>query len=181
MAGTKLKINVKAGKDFMYFFDETGVYNRVENELGWGLPNTRISDVLTAEFKVYLPKSETFASVNVFPSLPNTKCVGYEIIPSDIGLTSFVPGVYKFEYLITTTTGVVLTASMWFFYYQPLECCISNKKLKTSLGDVESPLVKEVLDLELLLEDSIWASCNGQLIKSQEISDLIWTKCNCCC
>lgn len=181
MAETKLSLGVKAEKDFMYFFDETGKYNSQNNKTGWGLPNNRIADVTIAVIRVFLPKSETYIAVNVFPSLPNTDNVGFEIIPSDIGLDSFPPGVYKFQYVITMTDSTVLIRTIYFFYYQPLECCINKKVSKLNLTDVDSVSAEKAYELQLLLENAIWALCSGQLEKSQEISDYIWSQCGCCC
>lgn len=181
MAETKLILSVKAEKDFMYLFDETGKYNGQSNKFGWELPNNRIADVATAVVRVFLPKSEAYTVVNVFPSLPNTDDVGYEMIPSDIGLDSFPPGVYKFQYIITMADETVLIKTMYHFYYQPLECCISKKVSKLSLTDVSSELAGKAYELELLLQNAIWASCYGNLDESQEISDYIWSQCGCCC
>lgn len=180
MAETKLKIKVDARKDKIYLFDKTGSYSS-SNKDGWGLPNTLISDVQTAVARVFLPKSEEYVSINVMPSLPNTNGVGFEIIPSDLSIDSFPPGVYKIQYYITLVNGSILSQIAYLFYYSPLECCVSKKKLATDLDDVSSEKVKEVLELELLLENAIWAACSGDRNKAQEISDFIWTKCNCCC
>ena len=180
MAETKLVLKVDAGKDEFYVFDKTGAYSS-QNTEGWGLPNTAISDVISAEVKVLLPKSDTYLSVNVFPALPNSSGIGYEIIPSDLGLELFPPGVYTFEYVANLSDGSSLTTKFLFYNYLPLECCISKKKEALCLTDVSSEKALKVVELEMLLENSIWAACSGDNSSAEEISDLIWTACNCCC
>jgi hypothetical protein len=181
MAETKLGISIKAEKDFFYIFDSTGVYNLSENEFGWGLPNNLIANVTAAIVRVFLPESETYTDVSVFRSLPNTNNIGFEIAPSDLGLDKLVPGVYKFQYIVTMSDATILIRTKRFFHYQPLECCISKKKLKTDLMDATSDLSQKVLELEVLLENAIWASCEGDMTKAQEISNYIWSQCGCCC
>ena len=180
MADTKLKLSVDAGKDVLYVFDKTGAYSS-QNTAGWGLPNDLISDVSTAVVRVFQPLSDTYLTVNVFPSLPNSTNVGFEIIPSDLGLTSFLPGIYKFQYYIVFSSGKIASQTKYFFYHTPLSCCIGSKKSKLSLSDASSKESLEVLELETLLENAIWASCSGDIATTQEISDYILTKCSCCC
>ena len=180
MAETKLVLKVDATKDEIFVFDKTGVYSS-QNTGGWGLPNNVISDVSTAVVRVYLPKSSTYISVNVASVLPNTTGVGFQIVPSDLSLSSFPPGIYKLQYYITMNDGTILSQIVYYFHYQSLECCISKKKKKTSLDDATSQLSLEVLELETLLENAIWAACSGDRNSAEEIADYIWTKCNCCC
>lgn len=181
MANAILKINVEAGKDFFHFYDLTGSYDKKKNKGGWGSPNTKVSDVKSAKVRVYLPKSETFIEVNVLPNLPNTNCIGFEIIPDDLGLDSFDPGVYRFEYITELYNGWTLAESCYIFFWQPLDCCISKKEMKTSLLDASSDLAKKVVELKILLKRAKDCACKGSMDCAQEISDYIWTNCGCCC
>lgn len=180
MADTVLRFNVEAGKDFFHVYDKTGSYGK-KNKAGWGSPNDKISDVTGAKVRIYLPGQDTFTEIDVFPSLPNADCIGVEIIPNDLTLDSFDPGVYKFEYIITLYNGLTLAESCYIFFYQPLECCISKKKMKTDPLDASSDLAKKVLELETLLKNARWCACSGKMDCAQEISDYIWTNCGCCC
>ena len=181
MADTVLKLNVEAGKNFFHVYDNTGKYDKKTNSKGWGSPNTLLSDVTGAKVRIYLPGNEDYLEVDVYPSLPNTDCVGFEIIPEDISLTDFPPGVYRFEYVITLSSGATLAQSCYIFFYQPLECCIAKKKNATDLNDASSDLAKKVIELEALLDNAKWCACSGKIDCAQEISDLIWANCGCCC
>lgn len=181
MADTVLKISVEAGKDFFHVYDNTGKYDKKTNSEGWGIPNSLISDVTEAVVRVYLPNSEEYSTVDVFPSLPNTTCVGFEIIPEDISLTEFPPGVYRFDYVVTLSNGTILSQNCYYFYDSPLKCCISKKKSNTNPNDASSDLAKLVIELETLLKNAQWCSCSGKIDCAQEISDYIWAKCGCCC
>lgn len=183
MSNTVLKFSVDAGKDFFHLHDQTGGKGK-KNKTGWGSsPNTPLSDVVSAIVKIYPPKSEgePIAIVDVYPYLPNKECIGYEVIPEDLGLESFDPGIWNFGLEVTLYNGVVLAEDCWIFYWQPLLCCIEKKKMKTSLLDASSPKAKKVLELEALLEKAKDCSCAGKRDCAQEISDYIWTNCGCCC
>ncbi len=180
MADTVVKFNVEAGKDFFYVYDNTGSYGK-KNKTGWGSPNDKISDVTSAKVRIYLPGEETYTEVDVLPNLPNTDCVGLEILPEDIGIEEFPPGVFKFEYVITLFNGLTLSQTCYIFFYQPLECCITKRKMQTNLNDASSDKAKNVLELEALLDNAKWCACSGKMDCAQEISDFIWTNCGCCC
>jgi hypothetical protein len=180
MADTVVKFNVEAGKDFFHVYDNTGSYGK-KNKTGWGSPNDKISDVSGAEVRIYLPGENTYTGVDVFPNLPNTDCVGLEIIPNDIGMGTFPPGVYRFEYVISLTNGLTLAESCYLFFDEPLKCCISKKRMATDLNDASSPEAKNVIELEALLRNAQWCACSGKMDCAQDISDYIWTNCGCCC
>lgn len=183
MADTVLKFNVEAGKDFFHVYDNTGSYGK-KNKTGWGVPNDKISEVTAAKVRIYLPKNkdtDTYSEVDVFPYIPNTDCVGFEIIPADIDLTEYPPGVYKFELIISLYNGLTLAQSCYIFFDQPLKCCIEKKKGATSLTDASSDESIKVLELEALLANANWCACSGNMDCAQNISDYIWTNCGCCC
>lgn len=181
MAETILNFNVEAGKDFFHVYDRTGKYDKKSNKGGWGNPNNKLSEVKEAKVRLYFPQEETFKEVDVFPYLPNTDCIGMEIIPEDFGMDLFDPGIYKFELLITLYSGVVLSDNCYIFFYQPLECCISKKKYKTNLNDASSEESKKVIELEALLDSAKYLACSGNMDGASEISDYIWINCGCCC
>jgi len=176
----KLNFNVEPGKDFFHVFDRTGKYGK-KNKCGWGKPNTKLEEVKGAILKIFLPGKETYSSVNVFPYIPNDSCVGYEILPSHLGLETFPPGVYNFSLEIELHTGVIIAEDCFIFYYEPLECCISKKRMQTNLTDVTSDKAKKVIELDNLLKNAKRCACSGKKDCAQEISDYIWTNCGCCC
>lgn len=177
---TQVKIKVEAESDYIYVFDKTGVYSS-QNQTGWGLPNTVISAVTSAVLDVYLPGTNSNpATVNVFPNLPNTNEVGYEISAETLNLESLPAGIYRIDYRLQATGGVVLSESVLFYHYRSLECCITAKKRKLSITDATSDKALEVLELETLLENSIWAACSGDYESATEISEYISAKCECC-
>lgn len=183
MADTILKFNVEAGKDFFHVYDNTGSYGK-KNKTGWGLPNDKISEVSEAKVRIYLPENidtDTYSEVDVYPYIPNTDCVGFEIIPTDISLTEYPPGVYKFELNILLQNGLTLSENCYVFFNQPLKCCIEKKKMGTDILDASSDESKKVLELEALLENANWCACKGDMACAQKISDYIWTNCGCSC
>jgi hypothetical protein len=172
MAEVNLKIKVEAGKDFFHFYDKTGSYDKHKNPHGWNGPNRNISTVTNAVVRVYLPNGqETYTEVVVFPNLPRVDCVGMEIIPADISL----------EYVITFQDGYMIAESIYFFHSEPLCCCIQKKRGRTSLFDASSDEAKKVIELEVLTDNAQWAACIGDMETAQKITDMVWTKCGCCC
>ena len=92
------------------------VYNASTNTGGWGAPNPVIGDATAATLEVFLPdpatglpKATSEATIDVFPTLPNTTGVLFNITNVDLGLvaTFVLPdGIYRFIYDVTTTGPV---------------------------------------------------------------------------
>lgn len=181
MADTTLKLNVEAGEGFFHLYDTTGAYVVVDNETGWGTPNTEIADVTAAVARVYLPNSDEYTEIDLYPSFPTVGVTGFEIIPEDLGLTEFPPGVYNIEYLTTLVGGSTLATNCYYFFYQPLACCIAKKKQLLPATDFSSEQAVAVLNFEALLNSAKNAACGGKKDCANEISDYLWTKCNCGC
>lgn len=179
---TVLKFGVEAGKDFFHLYDQTGKKGS-KNKTGWGSsPNTSLSEVKAAVVKIYPPKSVNYSTeVNVYPYIPNDECIGYELVPADLGLESFDPGIWKFVFEVLLHSGITLAEECWIFYYEPLKCCIEKKKANTSLLDASSDQALKVLELEELLCKARDCACKGNVDCAQKISDYIWTNCGCCC
>jgi hypothetical protein len=181
MAEVNLKVKVEAGKNFFHFYDKTGSYDKNKNPNGWNGPNNQISSVSNAVVRVYLPKQDNYTEVVVFPNLPRTDCVGMEIIPEDISLDSFPPGVYRFEYVITFQNGYEIAESKYLFHIEPLCCCVEKRRAKTDLKNPSSDLTKKYMEMAMLLDNVQYAACAGRMDEAQEICDSLWTKCGCCC
>jgi len=181
MADTILKLKVEAGKDFFHVYDKTGKYDKKKNKGGWGSPNYNVSEVTEARVKIFFPDNDIPSEVDVFPNLPNKDCIGFEIIPDDVGLDEFPPGVIRFELHVLLYNGVSLVDDCYIFYYQPLECCISKKAMNTDILDASSPEALKVIELQTLLKDAKRCACGGKMECAQEISEYIWINCNCCC
>lgn len=181
MPEVNLKIKVEAGKNFFHFFEKTGEYDSKNNIQGWNGPNSKLNLVERAVLRIFEPKKDTYSEVILSPNFPRVDCVGIEILPQDISLNSFNPGVYRFDYIVELYNGHKISESYLFFHIEPLCCCISKKKGKTSLLDASSENAKKVIEMEALLDNAQFAACAGNLDAAQEICDLIWTKCGCCC
>lgn len=173
-----VKFKVEADRDYLNIFDTTGVYSST-NQGGWGLPNTLLSAITSANVHVYFPGQTVPQSKSVSPVLPNTDNIGFQLEPSMFGQEKFAPGIYRIDLIYTTSTATIST-SVTFYHYRPLECCITNKKGKLSPMDATSEKAMEVLELEALLENSIWASCSGDIHTASEIAEYIEAKCKCC-
>ena len=182
MANTQLEISVEVSeKDAFHVFEATGSYDKKKNPKGWGGKNSNINHVTSSLISVLPPDSTSPLFVDVYPSFPTDKCIGYEIIPADMGLSTFYPGIYQFHYSLTLSNGYILETSCTFFHSEPLECCIAKKKAQTDLKDASSDLAKKVIELEALLINAKHAACLGNMDCVKKITDYIWTQCGCCC
>jgi len=175
---TVLQLNIISGENALYVFDVTGSYSSTNKE-GWGQPNTQISEIESAFLSIKEPDSDSFVEVDVFPTLPTTGKIGYEIDPSYFEREELLPGIYEIDYLANSATEN-LSQSCLFYYYYPLQCCIQEKRNALSLTDFSSDKAKEVYELEALLENAIWAACSGMIDQAKEINDLLRSKCKCC-
>lgn len=180
MANTQIKIKVESASNSFKLFDVTGSFSSL-NPNGWGLPNDVIASAQGAVLRITFPNTTApKPDISVFPDLPNVTNVGFEVVPTDLGLESFPPGIYKFEYRVVFADKTLSQVS-YVFHYEPLECCISKKKIKLSLTDASSDESRNVQEMEMLLENAIWAACSGDMDSAIEITELIWTRCGCCC
>jgi hypothetical protein len=173
-----LKFKVEADREYINVFDITEQYSS-SNIGGWGLPNTQISEVTGCQLRVYFPGENSFLVKDLFPILPNIDSVGKQLEASMFGKESFPAGIYRFD-MICNAGSIEISSSIQFYHYRPLECCISAKKSKVSITDVKSDKAVEVLELEALLENSIWAASVGDRKSVAEIVEYISIKCECC-
>ncbi len=178
MSGTFIKLKVESGKDFFHVYDRTGLFTK-KNTSGWG-GKYKLSDVSKSTLNVYFP-DKSMRLLDVLSVLPNSECKGLEVLPADLGVGSYPPGIYRFELVVTLFNGQILSASCYIFFFEPLECCIKKKKMKTDLNDASSETAKKVLELEALLKNAKWCACKGNMDCAQKIADYIWTNCGCCC
>lgn len=176
----ELNISVEENCDSIYFYDRTGKYDPKCNKTGWCAPNQEISEATEAEVHIYLPKAEEPIILDFFPDFPNMENEGYEILPEDLGLEKFPSGIWRFDYFVRVSSGL-LTASCQKLFTKDLECCINKKTVEVTPDNFDSKEVKESNEINLLFESAILNSCEGEVAKAQKIVDFLSIKCKCKC
>ena len=179
----EIKISVPSVKDKFKFSDVTGVYNVTTNPTGYGAPNIAVSDFNGCTIVVTFPDGVTTVSLNPFPTMPSSDPTDvFEITAEDLGVDSLVPGVYTFDYNLTSSLSEDgYTVSKKILYYWPVQCCISKKVKSMSFITSSKEEVCEVAYSERQLKAAIAAYCSGNIVEAQNIIDVLWEKCGCCC
>jgi hypothetical protein len=180
----QLQLDIKADQDFIYVFDATGEFKKKQNECGWGSPNLRVTDITKAEITVFIPCVTEPVVIDVYPSLPNDSCIGFEIAPADLGLQNIPSGVWKFEYRAFlrpgTETEEVFVVTCYQFFTAAIRCCIDSRKPDFDIVNIDSEANKKTIELEAVLEIAEWAACKGDLDSAQEMAKYLTLQCECC-
>jgi hypothetical protein len=119
----------KSNCSSLVFSDTTGQYDVKYNLYGYGTPNEDITGA-TALVNITLI-SGSIITINLidFPTTDKTK--EFYINGTDLGFTDgIIPdGIYKFEYIVTTSLGEVLTQNKSIALYCNSECCVKSMLL----------------------------------------------------
>ena len=178
-----LCFTANADKTAIYVVDRTGKFKKKQNEGGFGDPNLRLSDVTRAEMSVTLPDSAEPIIIDVYPSLPNDRGIGFEILAQDLGLEEIPSGVTRLEYSIFHNEGgeEIKTCVVCYAYFDSvIACCIDDLKKRTDGFDASSEANKKIAELETLFENANWSARHGNLEAAQRIAKLISLQCKCC-
>jgi len=180
----QLELDIVAGKSSIYVFDNTGKYKVKKNECGWGSPNFRVSDISRAEVTFYIPCVDDPVVIDVYPSMPNDQCIGFEVLAEDLGLEEITSGLWKVEYRAYYTPSdapeQTLSASVCKLLDDVVRCCIDSRKKNINVYDVSSEENKKTLELDHLLETARWAACKGDIDGAQKIMKYLNLQCDCC-
>lgn len=181
----ELKIGISSTIDEIRIKDLTGIYDLTTNPTGYGAPNEVTSDFNTATLIVTLPDG-TIVTLDPFGTFPTSDITTiYTITPLMLNLTSFEPGVYKFDYSIDFISGDLSTlyfsVSKKYFNASPLKCCLSKRMKRMNFSCSTDEQICEVALFKAKLEAAIAAACSGNYEETIIISDYLWDKCGCCC
>ncbi len=177
------KIKVEGDKSAFYVFDETGKISIPSNPTGWGLPNTQISDVLTAQFQAWAPRKDPSVDApltfDVHPYLPNDVNEGREVLAVDLGITDIESGVWNFKVVLTTATSTI-EAIYQCYFDDKIKCCIAQSKLKIEPCTLDSKCTRKAMELEVLADNASWAFCAGDNDTANDLAKYIQLQCECC-
>lgn len=123
----KLKIVQSTDCKSFYLNDITGLYNSVTNVGGYGDVNPDVADVTAASVDILLSDGTTL-TVNVYPTLPNTDGVLYQVLNTALGLASDA-AITDFITNIIYTVSVGVTDYTYTTYDAVLcnvTCCVNT-------------------------------------------------------
>ena len=179
----KLQLKVEEVKGAIHVFDRTGKYQKKCNEGGWGHPNLKVSDISKAEITVFPPESSEPIVIDVYPSLPNEKGIGFEILAEELGLKEIVSGVWKFEYKVTHAPDqegeIVICVYNYELLCGVISCCIDDRKSSLAC-DPSSEDSKKTTLMSSLLSSAKFLMCKGDMDEAQKIIKHLTLQCKCC-
>lgn len=178
--GLAPRINAQFGKSSLVVYDTTCSYDSCENETGYGVPNEKVSDAISATVEITVPGIATPVVVDVFPYLPNDTGVGYEIFYDDLNISSIPPGEWKIKYTVGFPNSISYIKECWFLNTCPIDCCLAERVKAIDIkcgGEYDA----ETFRLISLLEG---AKCNHSKCdyeKAHKMALYIYNTCNCGC
>ncbi len=175
-----IKLSVKSDKSSIFLFDDTGEFDSTCNSGGWGSPNLETNQVDTATVSILPPKATVPIVIDLKPTFPNTDCLGFEVLASDLGFTEIPSGVWSFTYNVTTPL-ISFDESFTLVSYidDNIACCIDNLLVDTDASNILSESNKNVVEMESLLENARWAAEKGDITGAQTIADYLTLQCKC--
>lgn len=171
----------------LYLYDTSGT-----GLTGWGNgSNPLITNTLTATVTITLPDNTTLAPINVYPTLPNTNDIYFEVTNVMLGLSAsdpIVDGVYFFSYTITGTDGTpyTYTYAQYKFLTPQVCCCVLKmsarvKPCKKGCKNEAKVAYSDAFDTLTLLQN---AASSGNMNEAAEFLLELQTICesnNCGC
>lgn len=176
----QLKIDVKEDGCSLYIFDTTGAYKTPCNKGGWGTPNQKVSDAISASVDVYSPKSTTPLTVDLTGIFPNTKNIGYEFVPEDFGTEKIESGIWKFKYSVVTASGTI-TGESSVLVSSDLESRIDPFICSLDVSDPESEDSRKSISMLNGILNMKRAYCCEKYDQAQRIAEFLYNQLNCNC
>lgn len=110
------------------FSENTGFYNSV-NTTGWGSPNQKLLDTVSATLAITNPGGTTYTldlyATTIFPS--SILYTTYDIPLASIGSpTSILDGEWKFVYTVIDDKANTATTTIYKYFYCNSECCVKQ-------------------------------------------------------
>lgn len=184
----RLKIQLREAKNSILITECTGKHSG-DNKGGWGIPNYDLSMVTKAQFEIYLPESTNPIILPVFPEFPvNVTDIAYEVLKSQLGLTTITSGTWKSGYRVFGTDAGGLAFEKYTetktVFIKDAECCVD--KLVASTANIPMNVFmkdekkKAAAELVVLLKDAGFAKDRGDFAAAQTILKFINAQCRCC-
>lgn len=180
----ELCLRVESDKDSIFVFDQTGVFDAIDNLTGWGTPNTEIADIDRATVAVTVPDNDTPFVIDVYPTLPNVTDIGFEILPDDLGLTELTSGIYKFEFCVfddDVQSDPIACVTNCELLTGVARCCVDKLMTAVDIDNLTHENTEKALDLQLLLIAAEKNACCGNVDKADRIIRYINAQCLCLC
>ncbi len=182
------KLCVESSKDSIFLFDVTGKYDAVTNTTGFGAPNKTVADIDRAVVKVIPPgvTEEDAIEIDVYPTLPNTDNIGWEILPehlTGLGYETIVDGKWEFIYTLYDDDDVPVSefsTRVCSLFYNHVQCCVDKMSAGLNVCDFESSENDEIIDAPILFERMVNAACCGKMDKALRIYNYLVALCECC-
>lgn len=169
----KLSVDWATNMKSLQLYDNSGT-----GTTGWGNgTNPTILGVSTATVTITLPDNTVLAPINVYPTLPNTNDIYFQVTNVMLGLGAadlITDGIYFFEYVVTGLDGLGAPYTATYAQYKfltPQGCCCLSKmaaKAKTCKSGCKDPArvaYSNASDTMALIND---AASSGLLVEAQE-------------
>ena len=178
----KPRINVEFGLTTLVVYDTTCKYDSCANVGGYGTPNELTSTATAATVEITIPDVATPVIIDVFPYLPNSTGVGFEIDLEDLGVTEIVPGEWKFKYSVSFSTDTTYEKECWFLNTCPIDKCLAGRVLKIDTDcSCSNDYDNETFRLINLLKGAKEIHCTGDYTKAHKVAISVYNTCNCDC
>lgn len=180
-----IKIDTCEESNSFLVFDKTGNYNG-DNKGGYGSPNYSADKIIESYIEVQGPSdTEIFPyKIAVTGSLPNKECLGYEILPIQIGQTNaeLESGKYKVKlthvFQLKSGGTKTLTGSTVNVFINNISCCI-NKLPKLNKDMWKDPKQKAIAELNLLFEGVVYDKDCGLYDQANTTIEYLKGQCKC--
>ena len=182
----KFKICESSNSSSIYFTDQTGSYDAVDNAAGWGAPNEETTDVITATLILKSPSGVLYPSVDMNAlGFPRTNTTAKNIKATDIdsGLSLFEDGFWTVTYTVTTLTGTYTQTQSFFFYSQSKkEVCSLISKMHIDDCSCSSEEVTQALQMNAYLTAIGYSVSLGDIASTLRIFEALKNliKCSIC-
>lgn len=178
--GLAPRINVEFGKTSLVVYDTTCKYDACANTTGHGAPNESISSAISATVEIAIPGITTPVIIDVYPYLPNSNGVGFEIDYVDLNINSIPPGEWNVKYTINYPGNISYTKGCWFLNTCPIDCCLAERVKKIDVkcgGEYDA----ETFRLISLLNGAIQNHCSCDYEKAHKLALYVYNRCECGC
>jgi len=178
----KLKATWSGNARSLFATDITGV----SPPGGWGVgSNPTIASVQTAQLIITRPDGTVLPAINVYPTLPNTDDISFEITTAMLGYGSgpIVDGAYNFNYTVTglfNSEPYTVNYNRSKFLYPAVCCCVEKMAAKVracakNCKDATKEAFSDAWDTLELLKDAVkcgnMTEANEFLLQLQTVCD----------
>jgi hypothetical protein len=182
--GLQIKISAESDCSSIFVYETTGSYQECCNDTGFGDPNLRDTDITSSKLIIKGPTMVSPVEIDMTGTFPNADGIGFEILPSDIGLTKIESGIYTIERVDTyeTSDGSIeeFRAKRYFLFYECVECCVNKGALSVNLGNIDTAQSVRATRAVTLFDQMKRSASNGQWQDADKIAEYLRNQCDCC-